>query len=938
MPRLERPLDAGDTPLLRFAAGLRALRAHAGNPTYRELSTLAHYSTAVLCDAAGGRKLPSKAVTLAFVAACDGDPSEWAARWREVADQLAPDRPPPSLESAPYPGLAAFQISDAARFFGREKLLAELLEHVRSHRFVGVFGASGSGKSSLLRAGLAAQASGPVVVMTPGVSPLEECAVRLGALTGDSAAMLHTEFAADPGNLHLRISQALADSSEDLLLIVDQFEEIFTLGADSGPFIEALVHAATTERSRVRVVLGVRADFFGHCGSVPALRDALRDRTVLVGAMTPDELREAVTRPAAEVGLTVETALVTRIIADAGKESGALPLVSHALRETWQRRQGIALTLAAYEAAGGIQHAIARTAEAVFTHLDPAQQAAARQVFLRLVAISDEDTKRRLRRAELDAGDSAVLAALTASRLVTVGQDHVEITHEALISHWPRLRDWLGEDRDGLRTHRLLTDAAAEWTALDRDPGSLYRGTRLALAQDWSQRSDVRLCADERAFLDASTHATRRQSRRLRRLVALLVALLVAVSGTTVYSVIQQHSTADALRRVALQKVEDEVRSDSPGDPSVVAALAVADYRLDPTPQHRGQLLRWSGIPASVPAARSSAVFSATGTFAASVDGMGKITLLAGPDLKPGKELPARGARVRSIAVAPNGRHVAVSYEDGETALWDTSPSSGPRLVRTWTGRQTYVAFNGDGTGLAIGDVVSGPSNGTSTNSRLELWNVDEPRRDQPMKTLTEPWSQTAFAADAPRAVVRASAPGALTWNDPTNPATARNELEAVSLPVAEAQSDRFVLVATPSEFARGPASLFDVAPDGKADQDQPLSSRVNLQFQPLFNRDGSLAVLPDGTNGVAVWDVHHPQQYAALSGWPGQVLAAAITPDGRLAVITTETQLVVPLDVEPAIAGICRGLVTPLRQHVQAEWSSYFPDMDVPYPCPEWP
>ncbi|EWM19302.1 ATP-binding protein [Kutzneria sp. 744] len=440
MARPERPLDAGDTPLLRFAADLRTLRGRAGNPTYRELSKLANYSTAVLCEAAGGRKFPSKAVTLAFVTACEGDTDEWATRWRKVADHLAPSRPEPDTERSPYPGLAAFQISDADRFFGRENLRKELLGHLREHRFIGVFGASGSGKSSLLRAGLAAAVTGPVVVMTPGADPLHECAARLSDLTGEVPAVLRAEFAADPTGLHRRISQALADRREDLLLVVDQFEEVFTLGADRAPFIDALVHAANAEGSRVRVVLGVRADFFGHCGSVPALREALRDRTVLVGAMTPEELREAVVRPATDAGLTIETALVNRILADAGKEAGALPLVSHALRETWQRRQGIALTLAAYEAAGGIQHAIARTAEAVFTRLDAEQQTVARQVFLRLVALGDEDTKRRLSRAELDAGSEAVLAALTASRLITVDQDHVEITHEALISHWPAAR------------------------------------------------------------------------------------------------------------------------------------------------------------------------------------------------------------------------------------------------------------------------------------------------------------------------------------------------------------------------------------------------------------------------------------------------------------------------------------------------------------------
>ncbi len=408
MPRGERPLDEGDTPLLRFAADLRALRKAAGSPVYRELSRRANYSAPVLSEAAAGRKLPSLAVTLAYVRACGGDETTWEARWRETAAQ---NEPPPLADDRdpPYPGLAAFQITDADRFFGRAALVAELLAQVRATRLVGVFGASGSGKSSLLRAGLAAPSPGPTFVFTPGPHPLEECALALASLTGEPGATLLEELTTSASVLHLRVRQALADYPDetDLLLVIDQFEELFTVCADAAErqaFLAALGHATTAPRSRVRVVLGVRSDFFAHCARHGELRPALGVGQVLVTSMTPDELREAIIRPAVKANCTVDGALVACLVAEAVDQPGVLPLVSHALVETWRRRQGMTLTLAGYEQAGGIRHALARTAETVYTGLTEPRQAVARQVLLRLTALGTgtEDTKRRISRTELD--------------------------------------------------------------------------------------------------------------------------------------------------------------------------------------------------------------------------------------------------------------------------------------------------------------------------------------------------------------------------------------------------------------------------------------------------------------------------------------------------------------------------------------------------------
>jgi hypothetical protein len=272
--------------------------------------------------------------------------------------------------------------------------------------------------------------------------------------------VLQTELAADPENLHLRVRQALIDrpADSDLLLVIDQFEEVFTLCRahnERAWFIQALVAAARAATSRVRVVLGVRADFYGHCGQHPELVEALRDGQLLVGPMTADELRQAITAPAGRAGYTVETALVSRLVADAAGQPAALPLVSHALRETWRRRRGTRLTLAGYEEVGGIQQAIARSAEHIYSSLDAVQQGMAKQLFLRLTAMGEgtEDTKRRISRHELDTNPDPTVAleTLAAARLVTVGQDSVEIAHEALIRGWPRLADWLREDREGPR-------------------------------------------------------------------------------------------------------------------------------------------------------------------------------------------------------------------------------------------------------------------------------------------------------------------------------------------------------------------------------------------------------------------------------------------------------------------------------------------------------
>jgi class 3 adenylate cyclase/WD40 repeat protein len=416
------------------------------------------------------------------------------------------------LVVCPYKGLEHFDASDAARYHGRRELVAEILERLGTHRFVGLVGASGSGKSSLLRAGVLPTIAGATVVRTPGERPLESLDDARRAL-GDA-----------PG-----------------VLAFDQLEECFTLCGDATErmaFLDAL-----TEPGRHRVVVAVRGDFYAHFAVHPAAARALERGTVLVGPMTQAELEDVVERPALDAGLTLQGGLVDLVVTDVLDEPGGLPLLSHAMRETWRRHRGGVLTIADYRSTGGARGAIARSADLAFTsELDGSEQAIARAMFIRLTELGDgtADTRRRVGLEEMSAvGDDPraaahVLAVLTAARLVIADEHAVEVAHEALIREWPRLRAWLDEDRDSLRVQAHLTQAARDWEAAGRSAEDLYAGARLEVVSERAERGSIQPTAAERAFLDVSRaqqsageRRDRRNRRRLRRLLAATVVGLV---------------------------------------------------------------------------------------------------------------------------------------------------------------------------------------------------------------------------------------------------------------------------------------------------------------------------------------------------------------------------------------------------------------------------
>ncbi|MFK4104713.1 hypothetical protein ACI2L1_32495 [Streptomyces sp. NPDC019531] len=704
MGRREKPLDPGAGTVQRFAYEMRKLRDEAGAPTYRALATRAGYSAPTLSAAAAGERLPTLPVLLAYVTACDGDPGEWERRWREAFAESADARVAEESEDedSPYPGLARFETGDGEHFHGRDDLIAELVGRTARKRFTAVVGASGCGKSSLLRAGLI-----PALRNPPATSGTGLAAIRL--LT--------------PGPHPHRTHEALFtphDAPGDTLIVVDQFEEVFTLCADAGErtrFLGELL-AADDPESGLRVVIAVRADFYGRCAEHGPLAEALRDSALLVGPMSPTALREAVVRPAAARRLVAERALTARIVAEVTGEPGGLPLMAHALREVWRRRTRKTLTLAAYEAVGGVRGAVAHTAEAVHARCTPAEAIALRRLLLRLVNPGDgtEDTRRPVDRAELDAdGTTAhVLERLVRSRLLTVDGTTVDLAHEALLGAWPRLRAWLDEDRERLRLHRALTEAAQAWDELGRDAGALYRGTRLTRARETfgdeaheggadRGRDGSELNRLESDFLAASVEtyergrrAATRAARRLRALTGALAVLLVlaVVAGAAAWrqSGVSARQRDEAEARSAAELVDTLRQS----DPRAAAQLALAAWRVADLPETRRAL-------------RTAAAQSERDVFTA----------------------PEEGGRALNAPtwLSRDGRILTTLVRD-KVVQWDVASHRRIRSV-TWPGLSEAVvdvsedgrrvAYRGPGgAGLVLGGLADGSAHRLPTGSWID--------------------------------------------------------------------------------------------------------------------------------------------------------------------------------------------------------------------------
>lgn len=631
--------------------------------------------------------------------------------------------------ACPYKGLASFQPEDADVFFGREDLVDELLRRLQMTRVLVVAGPSGSGKSSAVRAGLLpALRNGALPgsdswrfeLFTPGGNPFDELHYRLARGSDGPPSVSLAELRDDP-----RLARRMADDAGDdrgWLLYVDQFEELFTQPDDPkvpAAFIDALSSMVDPADSRVRIVLAVRADFYGRCAQVQWLANRITENQVLVGPMSNENMRRAIEEPARRSGLRFEPGLVDAVLDEAGHGPSSLPLISHALMETWARRDGNVLTFAGFRAAGGVAGAIARSADDLFEEkFDGRQQAAARRLLLRLVTPGEgtADSRRLLPLNELERDSepavmSEVVDAFVAARLLSVDQRAVEIAHEALIGGWPRLRDWIDDERENLRFRQRIARAAGEWDTHDRDPDLLWRGAPLATAVDWAGAHSETLDRLEREFVDeaeearlvAAAAAARREARaqRTRRLAtAALAALTVASIAASIVALVgfrRANGSAD----IAEQQFANALGTSSVGrarsDPAQALLLAVESIDRSESPgldarsgmvQARLELAAPNVYPLGPPVLTPGSFRVALrpdGAVAAVADQTGPIRLY---DVAEGEQIGAdlrfHEAGARTLAFTSEGTTLVSGSSDGLTLAWDlTDPDSvpSPRVI-----------------------------------------------------------------------------------------------------------------------------------------------------------------------------------------------------------------------------------------------------------------
>jgi WD40 repeat protein/transcriptional regulator with XRE-family HTH domain len=852
-----------------FGRALTLLRNRAGL-TVRQVARASGLPASTVGDYFSGRHLPAtgQAGSLhRILAACgESDPARLTA-W---TDALGRARRQPGNRMAlrgggevPYRGLASFEREDAPWFFGREQVIKRLFDFdLGAGLPLIVVGPSGSGKSSLLRAGLMAQLTGPVALFVPTATPAADFAAVVADLSGPAGA-------AEPLG---------SSGSEPPCAIVDQFEAVFTRCQDEEQR-EAFISAVGELAETATVILALRADFYDQALRYPVLAAALQARQVVLGPMTADQVRRAIVEPARRAHLEVEDGLVELLLRDleprtpharrpggpeqGAHEPGALPLLSHALLSTWEHSSTGTITVADYLASGGISDAITRTAEGVFGRLSADQQQMARRLFLRLVHVADDapPTRRAVRLTELTPlggqDTEELLGRFVDERLITVDADTVQITHDALLTAWPRLRSWIDTGQDDLRTRRRITEASRVWQENDQDSSALPRGLQLAIFAGWNADPDNRDSLGPLAsrFLTAAIaeeqareRAERHRTRRLRRLVGALTVLVVVVVGLAGYSFQQRTAAATARDDADSREVAVMAGQLRDADVPLAAQLSVAAYRIARTPEADASLLESSGTPSAA-------------------------QLTDSPSL------------VQAVSLSPSHTLMAVAAADGTLRLWDVASPSHPARVGdpliNYRGRALYTtAISPDGKILAA----------AGADKTVSLWNITDPDHPVPLgKPLTGPASTVYSVAFSPDGLIMAAGSADDTvrlWNlaDPLAPkplATLRGPAGYVES-VAFSPSGRVLAAGSADNTVR----LWNVAdPSRPAALGRPLTGPANIVTSVTFSPNGRILAAGSQDDKVWLWNVGTPAKaipLGALTGATDWVNAVSFSPNGQ--------------------------------------------------------
>jgi WD40 repeat protein len=859
----------------------------------------------------------------------------------------------------PYKGLRAFQQADAADFFGREVLVESIIGRLtQAHqlgRFLAVVGPSGCGKSSVLKAGLIpALRRGAIsgsqdwftVEMVPGIDPMEELEGALLRIAVNPPESLLSQLNEDDRGLLRAVKRVLPDDNSELVLVIDQFEEAFTLVEDEAQrahFLDSLIAAVTDRRSRLRVIITLRADFYDRPLNYNRFGDLMRQQTEIVLPLTADELENAITGPAVRAGLTVEPGLITAVVADINEQPGALPLLQYALTELFEQRKDRALTLQTYNEIGGMMGALSRRAEELYDSLSSDGQEAARQLFLRLITLGEgaEDTRRRVLQPELmSIGDDSdlitmVVEAFGRYRLLTFDRDPftrtatVEVAHEALIRQWERLRNWLADSREHLRTQRRLTSAAEEWLASGKDPSFLARGARLAQFESWENTTDLALNRNEAEYLKASIAehekaltaewtrqereaALERRSRNfLRALAAVMTVSAFIALGLAAVALSQWEEARIAHAQAESSALEAQISAAearslalaanarnalNENDTTLALALAIeANKAYEPatvevmrvlagTAYGSGPRHRFEGHTAAVLAA----AFSPDGSLSATGAADGSIRLWDNQSGELIRTLDLDEAIITGTVFSPDGAYILASTTDYNLYLFDALTGSEIRSFEGHTDMVTGVAFSMNGMTALSG----------SLDRTLRLWDVDTGEQIRVFEGHTGAVLDVALSPDSRYA---ASSSGDETIADDPNDLEDRtvrvwdieggDEILSFRPPggfvrtVAFSPDSRYVLTATWNSADGGILILWDI----EANQEvQRFFGHIDIITDVGFSPDGTTLFSASWDQTLRLWDARTGTAIKQFENFDDRLLAMDISADGDYVLVAT--------------------------------------------------
>ena len=852
----------------------------------------------------------------------------------------------------PYKGLRAFEAADHLDFFGREKLIEKLLDKMREEsaiaRFLAVIGPSGSGKSSVVKAGLIpaiwnGRLSGSdrwfTIDMLPDAHPMEELEVALTRISANPISNLDEHLWRDNRGLLRATKLILPADDTELVLIIDQFEEVFTLVEDEAErqqFLDIILTAVSDTRSRVRVVITMRADFYDRPLHYPEFGDLLRSRMETILPLSAHGLERAIVGPAEREHVIFEEGLVAHIVSEMTYQAGALPLLQYALTELFERREGRVLTHDAYQAIGGAVGALAKRAETLFNELDDEQQIAAQQMFLRLVTLGEGagDTRRRATRSELLAiSEDAhfmeeVIDLFSTYRMLSLDHDPdtrsptVEVAHEAILGQWDRLRQWININREEIKMQQQLSRMAEEWLNAEQDPSYLASGSRLEQMQNWASSSEISLTSDERQFLEASiTERNQRRQleearkereaaleqravQRLRWLVAVFAVAAILSIGLSIFAFDRENQAQNAratsesnARQSRSLYLTTEAQS-ALGEGDIILALALAreavqvDNTLETTNQFLYEIIqqssairRFVGHTESI----TKAEFTPDGQMLLSAS---KDQTLILWDVSTGemiRQFEGHSDEVIDFAVSPDSSYLVSASLDKTIILWNLASGE---ILRRFEGHQSgvySVAFSQDGNTIFSGSCAKQLHQSCRTGE-IAVWDTNTGTMVTSIEAHKDFVTSLAVSPDNQQ-LISSSSKTANIWQFSDNTLT---EVRQVFEDYSRFRSVSFDADGTNQAALRNGA-IIGASSNGDTKvylEEQGLSalSTISLDFQQIVTLVDNALHLIDIETGEALWtQVLSNQEENANSGGPSNftptsasIPIIAFSPDGK--------------------------------------------------------